>query len=356
MPGPAEPHHDTSDPGPEEGALSGLEAGVERAFRVPARIRDEAPTIALLFAVHGAFFALVLNAAALGFVTYVLLAVVIALHSSLQHEVLHGHPFRGTRLNALTVALPLGLAVPYWRFRALHTAHHVDPRLTDPYEDPESWYLDPQDGARLSRPLRLVLEANNTLAGRLLLGPAVGLVGFWRADVRLMLAGREDVLRAWGEHLVCAGALVAFLSAVPEVSGWGYFAACYGGASLLSLRTFLEHQAAPETGHRTVLIEDRGPFAWLFLFNSLHAVHHERPKLAWHRLPAAYRAERARYLAQNGGYVYRSYLEIVRRYFFTRKEPLIHPLRAAGTEKAAGRASNDARRALSKAAHMNELS
>jgi fatty acid desaturase len=161
-------------------------------------------------------------------------------------------------------------------------AHHIDPNLTDPYEDPESWYLDPRESGRLPRLMRQVLEANNTLAGRLLLGPAVGLFGFWRAEVRLMRAGRGDVLRAWGEHLVFAGVLVAFLSAMPGISGWGYVAACYGGASLLSLRTFLEHQAAPETGHRTVLIEDRGPLAWLFLFNSLHAVHHERPKLAWH--------------------------------------------------------------------------
>ena len=209
-------------------------------------------------------------------------------------------------------------------------AHHVDPNLTDPYEDPESWYLDPRESGRLPWLMRQVLEANNTLAGRLLLGPAVGLFGFWRAEVRLMRAGRGDVLRAWGEHLVFAGLLVAFLSAMPGVSGWGYVAACYGGASLLSLRTFLEHQAAPETGHRTVLIEERGPLAWLFLFNSLHAVHHERPKLAWHRLPAAYRAERARYQAKNGGYVYRSYLEIARRYLFTRKEPVAHPLRGAG--------------------------
>ena len=64
-----------------------------------------------------------------------------------------------------------------------------------------------------------------------------------------MRAGRGDVLRAWGEHLVFAGLLVAFLSAMPGVSGWGYVAACYGGASLLSLRTFLEHQAAPDAGN-----------------------------------------------------------------------------------------------------------
>lgn len=294
------------------------------------RLGEEAPTVALLVGVHLVFAALVVSADALGVLAYVLLAPVIALHSSLQHEVLHGHPFRNPRLNALCVALPLGLAVPYWRFRALHMAHHVDPNLTDPHDDPESWYLAPGREPGLSPLLRAVLQANNTLAGRLLLGPAVGLFGFWRAELGLLRTGDRKVMRAWGEHLALALVLGLLLSLAPGITAAGYLGACYGAASLLSLRTFLEHRAVAEVGQRTVLIEDRGPFAWLFLFNSLHAVHHERPDLPWHRLPAAYSAERARYLEGNGGYVYRSYAEIARRYAFRRKEPLTHPLPRAG--------------------------
>ena len=53
-----------------------------------------------------------------------LLAFVIALHSSLQHEVLHGHPFKEKWLSELTVFPAIGLFIPYQRFRDTHLAHH----------------------------------------------------------------------------------------------------------------------------------------------------------------------------------------------------------------------------------------
>ena len=55
-------------------------------------------------------------------------AVLITWHSSLQHEVLHGHPFRKRVANEALVFLPLGLAFPYagfaictWRITAMST-------------------------------------------------------------------------------------------------------------------------------------------------------------------------------------------------------------------------------------------
>lgn len=80
-----------------------------------------------------------------------LAALFIALHSSLSHEALHGHPFADRRLNAALVFPCLGLFVPYGRFRDLHLAHHRDSILTDPYDDPESNYLDPAVWAALPR-------------------------------------------------------------------------------------------------------------------------------------------------------------------------------------------------------------
>jgi fatty acid desaturase len=294
--------------------VSGLAAGIEW------------PTIGLLVGVHALFALLVVVSPAAGPLAWLALVPVITLHSSLQHELLHGHPFRNPRLNALLVALPLGLFIPYWRFRALHIAHHDDPRLTDPYEDPESWYLHPRDWASAGRARRGLLRINNTLAGRIVLGPLIGLSGFLAAEFRLALSGRRDVLRAWGWHLVFAGVLVALLRQVPGFSfGW-YLAACYGAYALLCVRTYLEHRAEEEVGHRTVLIEDRGPLAFLFLFNSLHAVHHRFPRLPWYRLPEVYARHRETFVADNGGYVYRSYLEIARRHAFTEKEPVSHPL------------------------------
>jgi len=67
-----------------------------------------------------------------------LLALVITLHSSLQHEVIHGHPTKWAVVNALLVWPAIGLFIPYARFRDSHLAHHQDARLTDPYDDPET--------------------------------------------------------------------------------------------------------------------------------------------------------------------------------------------------------------------------
>jgi fatty acid desaturase len=39
------------------------------------------------------------------------------------------------------VFLPIGLVWPFRRFKALHLRHHADERLTDPFDDPESYYL-----------------------------------------------------------------------------------------------------------------------------------------------------------------------------------------------------------------------
>ncbi|WP_417770452.1 fatty acid desaturase [Stappia sp.] len=303
-------------------AVPGLATGIEW------------PTIGLLVGAHALFALLVVVSPVAGPLAWLALVPVITLHSSLQHELLHGHPFRNPRLNALLVALPLGLFIPYWRFRALHIAHHDDPRLTDPYEDPESWYLHPRDWASAGRLRRGLLEANNTLAGRVVLGPLIGLTGFLAAEARLALCGRRDVLRAWGWHLAGAGILVGLLRQVPGFSFGGYLAACYGAYALLCVRTFLEHRAEEEVGHRTVLIEDRGPLAFLFLFNSLHAVHHRFPRLPWYRLPGVYERHREAFVAGNGGYVYRSYLEIARRHAFTVKEPVPHPL--AGRDSSRG--------------------
>ena len=78
---------------------------------------------------------------------------------------------------------------------------------------------------------------------------------------------------------------------------------------------------------RSVIIEDRGPLAFLFLNNNLHAVHHAHPRVAWYRLPALYRARRERFLAMNEGYRFASYAHVFRGYLFRQKDPVPHPLR-----------------------------
>ena len=52
-------------------------------------------------------------------------AFCVALHSSLTHEVVHGHPFPGReRVNEALVFPPLSILIPYGRFRDTHLDHH----------------------------------------------------------------------------------------------------------------------------------------------------------------------------------------------------------------------------------------
>lgn len=250
----------------------------------------------------------------------------IALHSSLCHEVLHGHPLPWQRVNEALVFPCLGLFIPYYRFRDTHLAHHRDSRLTDPYDDPESNYLDPAVWRKMPRVRRALYRANNTLLGRLVLGPGLGQVAFMVADWRAIRAGDRTVLAGWLWHVPAVAPVLAWLIWVGAMPFWAYLLSAYAGLSILKIRTFLEHRAHEHARGRTVIIEDNGPLAWLFLFNSLHVVHHMNPGMAWYRLRAHYEAHKARYLQMNEGYHYTSYGDIFRRYFLRAKDPVAHPL------------------------------
>ena len=253
------------------------------------------------------------------------LGLLIALHASLTHEVLHGHPFPKQSLNNALMFLPLNLAIPYHRFRDLHLAHHRDSNLTDPYDDPETNYLDPEVWNNMAQWKRWLFQFNNTLLGRVTIGAAIGQMVFYRDEWRGALRGDCDILRAWALH-VPGMAVVIALVLVSPMPVLAYLVAAYFALSILKIRTFLEHQAHEKVRGRTVIIEDRGPLAFMFLNNNLHVVHHMNPNAPWYVLPALYRKGRERYLACNEGYVYKSYGEVFRRYFLSAKDPVPHPL------------------------------
>jgi fatty acid desaturase len=293
--------------------------------RVSARV--EWPTLALLAATYAGWLAVTVHAATLTpWLAVPLLAVLIAQHSSLQHETIHGHPTPHRWLNDALVFPALGLLVPYDRFRAQHLAHHHDPSLTDPYDDPESNYLDPAVWSRLPRPLRGVLALNNTLLGRMVVGPVLGLVWLYRGDFAAWRRGEPGIAAAYRRHLLAVTPVLAWLALAGTLPLAAYALAAWGGLALLRIRTFLEHQAHERAAARSVIIEDRGPLALLFLNNNFHAVHHAHPNLPWYALPAAYAARRETFLRRNGGYRYRSYAEVFARHLLRRKDPVPHPL------------------------------
>ena len=286
----------------------------------------EWPTLALLLACYGIWGAATWYAAALGlWLAVPVIAVTLALHSSLQHEVLHGHPFRSQRLNEALVFPAPGLAIPYQRFRDTHLIHHRNELLTDPYDDPESNYLDPAVWRGMPVWKQRLLRTNNTLLGRMILGPALGTAAFVASDIRAVRAGVPGIARAWGLHALGVVPVLVWVWAV-SMPVWAYPISAYLGLSILKIRTFLEHRADERAAGRSVIIEDRGPLAFLFLNNNFHAVHHAHPSVAWYKLPALYTARRETFLKRNGGYRFRSYGAVFRDYLLRAKDPVAHPL------------------------------
>ena len=128
------------------------------------------------------------------------------------------------RLNEALVFPGLTVFVPYVRFRDLHLAHHHDPSLTDPYDDPETNYLDPAVWARLPAGLRRVLRVNNTLLGRMMLGPADRTVVLVAGDLAAARAGDRRVVRAWALHAAGVALVLGWLLAVGRMPVWAYLA------------------------------------------------------------------------------------------------------------------------------------
>jgi len=282
----------------------------------------EWPTFAALLGCYGGWIALLFGPLWLSVPG---LAVMIALQSSLQHEIIHGHPTRYPWLNAALVFASLNLLIPYGRFHDTHLAHHTDEWLTDPYDDPESNYLDPAVWNALPTWLQRVHVLNATLAGRLLIGVLISQYYFMRSDLRDICAGRKDVLRDWLLHIPAA-ALVIWIVIATGYPLWAYFLAAYGGLALLKIRTFAEHRAHEDVQARTAVIEDRGFFAFLFLNNNFHSVHHMYPHISWYALPGFYQAQKGKFMLGNQGYIYKGYRQLFARHFFHCKEPVPHPL------------------------------
>ncbi len=258
--------------------------------------------------------------------TIVVTGILIAFHSSLSHEVLHGHPTSINVVNEALIFVPLNLMIPFQRFRALHLAHHQDSQLTDPYDDPESNYADPVAWNAMPRWKRWILQVNNTLLGRMVVGPILGQCAFFIEDFRLISQGDRAVCLAWFLNVVGACIVFVWLIKATSMPIWVYGIAIHFGLGLLKIRTFLEHRAHERIRCRTVIVEDRGPLAFLFLNNNLHAVHHCHPRVPWYRLPAIYWQNKDYYLRKNNGYVYRSYMQVILRYLFVTKDPVPHPL------------------------------
>jgi fatty acid desaturase len=289
--------------------------------------RTEWPTVALAFLVYGAW--LGVTAAQDRLPPWILLpagAWLTAWHMSLQHEVLHGHPTRWRWVNDLIGFPPLSLWLPYARYREQHLGHHRGGNLTDPIDDPESYYVSSEALRGTSSLGRAFLALCNTFAGRLLLGPLRGIAGFLCTEATHLLTGDAAAWRIWVPHLAGVALLLIWLHAACHMALIRYLVFfVYPGFALSLIRSFAEHRAAPVPEHRTAIVENAPVFGMLFLHNNLHVVHHLRPGLPWYRIPQVFRENRALLLRLNGGLVYDGYIAVAARYFLTAHDRPDHP-------------------------------
>ena len=286
----------------------------------------EWPTLGLILIVYTALGALVWFHANLPWFVILPVGVYLAcLQGSLQHEALHGHPTRSRVLNEMLVFISPQLWLPFGRYRDLHLQHHNDMNLTCPVRDPESYYLLPDTWSTMPGWRKQLNQFNNTLFGRMLVGPAISVVQFWGDEFRSMGQGRREGLVCWLSFTVSSLLVLAFV-AWCQMPIWQYLLLiAYPSVSLALVRSYCEHQAAEDIGHRTILVEASPFWALLFLNNNLHIAHHERPGLAWYQLPTFYAAERERLLGRNGNYLKLGYGQIFRSYFLRAKEDVAHP-------------------------------
>lgn len=285
--------------------------------RVP---RPDWPTLAVALAIYGGWIAITAWHRLLP--APVLLALggwIVAWHGSLQHETIHGHPTGVAAIDHAIGFVPLSLWLPYASYRRSHVAHHASPAITDPHADPESRYVD-----RRGSLVWLAARVQATLPGHMLFGPPIAIVRFAIGEARRAWRQPVAVTRDWLPHLAAVVLLLLWLDHVGL--GLATYILCfvYPGTALTALRAHAEHRAVMATPGRAATVEHGGVFALLFLNNNLHAAHHERPGLAWYRLPAYHRHHRARLVAQ-GALLYRSYGEIARRFALQAHDASLHP-------------------------------
>ena len=255
----------------------------------------------------------------------ILLAFLIALHSSISHEILHGHPTKNDFVNSIFVFPAVGIFIPFLRFKDTHLEHHKNENLTDPYDDPETNFIDPNKWENLRFFVQFILNITNTLLGRMLIGPVISQYKFIKSDIHFLFHGNKRVLLAWILHIFGFTIAYYFFVLFHGIGFGHWIISAYAALSILKIRTFLEHRAFDRVRGRSVIIEDRGILSLIFLNNNFHAVHHMHPKIPWYKLPRIFKDNKRRYLALNEYYYFKSYLDIFKTYFFISKDPVAHP-------------------------------
>lgn len=283
-------------------------------------------TVALATAIYGSWLGLVLSADQLTWwITAPLLAVTLAWHGSLQHEVLHGHPFSNQRANDALGSIPLALRLAYPVYKLNHLDHHRAQSLTCPIRDSESYYRTQAAWDETPQAMRWVARAHQTMLGRMILGPPLDMVGVWISQARKIAAGDRQLAKMWGQHLLLVALFSYVVFGLLDMALWTYLLGAYLGHGLSLVRSFCEHRFVPGDLSRSAVVRAGRFFSLLFLNNNLHHTHHARPGVAWYKLPALADELGSDQAAAEGAGLYAGYKEVAHRYGLRPINPIVHP-------------------------------
>lgn len=252
------------------------------------------------------------------------LSVLGAWHLSMQHEVLHGHPFKNQFLNDAIGSIPITLWIPYLAFKKDHLEHHVSD-LTNPALDNESYYVSQEQWDKAGKIRRAAWTANRTILFRMFVWTIVSTITYVLSVLKRAVRGEEGDRLAVALHVVGV-AFVVYLVSLSSMPLWVFaLGTVYGGRILNAIRPFPEHKYQSGVETRTAMIM-AGPFmSLLMLNNNLHIAHHDEPWVPWYRYSNLMDRVNAVQRARDAGVLYEGgYAEVFRRFSFT---PVDSPVR-----------------------------
>lgn len=252
------------------------------------------------------------------------LSVLGAWHLSMQHEVLHGHPFKNQFLNDAIGSIPITLWIPYLAFKKDHLEHHVSD-LTNPALDNESYYVSQEQWDKAGKIRRAAWTANRTILFRMFVWTIVSTITYVLSVLKRAVRGEEGDRLAVALHVVGV-AFVVYLVSLSSMPLWVFaLGTVYGGRILNAIRPFPEHKYQSGVETRTAMIM-AGPFmSLLMLNNNLHIAHHDEPWVPWYRYSNLMDRVNAVQRAREAGVLYEGgYAEVFRRFSFT---PVDSPVR-----------------------------
>jgi fatty acid desaturase len=289
------------------------------------RERAEWRTLLVVFAVYGLTVLTVLRYDVLTpWLAVPMLAILGAWHLSMQHEVLHGHPFKNQFINDAIGGIPVTLWIPYLAFKKDHYEHHLSD-LTNPALDNESYYVSQEQWDKAGRIRRAVWTANRTILFRMFVWTIVSTITYVLTVLKRAVRNEKSDRLAVALHVVGV-VFVVYLVSLSSMPLWQFvLGTTYGGRILNAIRPFPEHKYQSGVETRTAMIMAGRFMSLLMLNNNLHVAHHDEPGVPWYGYHKLMNKVNAVERAREAGLLYEGgYAEVFRKFSFT---PVDSPVR-----------------------------